>query len=57
MKNEHALVIGGGGVAGIALGNGRAGGLADAGVDVTDADFLFGTMDATKSAARRRRSP
>ncbi|WP_327689663.1 hypothetical protein [Streptomyces tubercidicus] len=57
MKNEHALVIGGGGVAGTALGNGRAGGLADAGVDVTDADFLFGTMDATKSAARRRRSP
>ncbi|MFE2970818.1 patatin-like phospholipase family protein [Streptomyces sp. NPDC059340] len=43
MKNERALVLGGGGVAGVPWATGVLAGLADAGVDVTDADFLFGT--------------
>ena len=38
-----ALVLGGGGVAGIAWETGVLLGLADAGVDLTDADLLVGT--------------
>ncbi|WP_371596753.1 patatin-like phospholipase family protein [Streptomyces sp. NBC_00564] len=52
MKNECALVIGGGGVAGIAWATGVLAGLADAGVDVTDADFLFGTSAGSVVAAQ-----
>lgn len=43
MGHERALVIGGGGVAGVAWATGVLAGLADAGVDVTDADLLLGT--------------
>ncbi|WP_392674628.1 patatin-like phospholipase family protein [Streptomyces sp. LN785] len=52
MKNERALVIGGGGVAGIAWATGVLAGLADAGVDVTDADFLLGTSAGSAVAAQ-----
>jgi len=52
MKNERALVIGGGGVAGIAWATGVLAGLADAGADVTDADFLFGTSAGSAVAAQ-----
>ncbi|MEU9169879.1 patatin-like phospholipase family protein [Streptomyces sp. NPDC048420] len=43
MSEERALVVGGGGVAGIAWATGVLAGLADAGVHVTDADLLLGT--------------
>jgi NTE family protein len=52
MKNERALVIGGGGVAGIAWATGVLAGLADAGADVTDADFLLGTSAGSAVAAQ-----
>ncbi|MBX7551212.1 patatin-like phospholipase family protein [Streptomyces sp. tea 10] len=52
MKNERALVVGGGGVAGIAWATGVLAGLADAGVDVTDADALFGTSAGSAVAAQ-----
>ncbi|MER6976624.1 patatin-like phospholipase family protein, partial [Streptomyces carpinensis] len=52
MENERALVIGGGGVAGIAWATGVLAGLADAGVDVTDADFLLGTSAGSVVAAQ-----
>jgi NTE family protein len=52
MKNERALVIGGGGVAGIAWATGVLAGLADTRVDVTDADFLFGTSAGSAVAAQ-----
>ncbi|MFF2515770.1 patatin-like phospholipase family protein [Streptomyces sp. NPDC058086] len=52
MKNERALVLGGGGVAGIPWARGVLAGLADAGVDVTDADFLFGTSAGSVVAAQ-----
>jgi len=52
MKNERALVIGGGGVAGIAWATGVLAGLADTGVDVTDADFLLGTSAGSVVAAQ-----
>ncbi|CUU58788.1 NTE family protein [Parafrankia irregularis] len=40
---RHALVLGGGGVAGIAWEIGLLVGLAEAGIDVTDADLVVGT--------------
>ncbi len=46
MGNERAVVIGGGGVAGIAWANGVIAGLADAGIDLTDADSYIGTSAA-----------
>jgi predicted acylesterase/phospholipase RssA len=52
MKNERALVISGGGVAGIPWATGVLTGLADAGVDVTDAVFLFGTSAGSVVAAQ-----
>ncbi|WP_371642031.1 patatin-like phospholipase family protein [Streptomyces mirabilis] len=52
MKNERALVLGGGGAAGIPWATGVLAGLADAGVDVTDADFLFGTSAGSVIAAQ-----
>ncbi|AJT63118.1 hypothetical protein T261_1432 [Streptomyces lydicus] len=52
MKNERALVIGGGGVAGIAWATGVLAGLAEAGVDVTEADALFGTSAGSAVAAQ-----
>ncbi|MFF4257302.1 patatin-like phospholipase family protein [Streptomyces sp. NPDC001663] len=52
MKDGRALVIGGGGVAGIAWATGVLAGLADGGVDVTDADFLLGTSAGSVVAAQ-----
>lgn len=52
MRDERALVIGGGGVAGIAWATGVLAGLADAGVDVTDADFLLGTSAGSAVSAQ-----
>ncbi|GAA1368607.1 patatin-like phospholipase family protein [Streptomyces beijiangensis] len=52
MKHESALVIGGGGVAGIAWATGVLAGLAAAGTDVTDADFLLGTSAGSAVAAQ-----
>ncbi|MGW3117357.1 patatin-like phospholipase family protein [Streptomyces sp. NPDC001107] len=52
MKDGRALVIGGGGVAGIAWATGLLAGLADGGVDVTDADFLLGTSAGSVVAAQ-----
>ncbi len=43
MPAGQALVLGGGGVAGIAWMTGLLAGLADAGQDVTGADLLVGT--------------
>jgi NTE family protein len=40
---SHALVLGGGGVAGIAWQTGVLHGMAEAGLDVTSADFMVGT--------------
>ncbi|WP_329115426.1 patatin-like phospholipase family protein [Streptomyces sp. NBC_01465] len=51
-KNERALVIGGGGVAGIAWATGVLAGLADAGTDVTDAELLLGTSAGSAVAAQ-----
>jgi len=52
MKDGRALVVGGGGVAGIAWATGVLAGLADGGVDVTDADFLLGTSAGSVVAAQ-----
>lgn len=52
MAEQRALVIGGGGVAGIAWANGVIVGLADAGVDVTDADLFVGTSAGANVAAQ-----
>ncbi|MBO2450973.1 patatin-like phospholipase family protein [Actinomadura barringtoniae] len=49
---ERTLVLGGGGVAGIAWANGVLAGLADAGTDVTDADLLIGTSAGSNVAAQ-----
>ena len=43
MTARHALVLGGGGIAGIAWHTGMLHGMAGAGLDVTDADFIVGT--------------
>ncbi|MEC3917122.1 patatin-like phospholipase family protein [Nocardia sp. CDC160] len=52
MANERALVLGGGGVAGIAWATGIVAGLADSGVDVTGADLLLGTSAGSNVAAQ-----
>lgn len=51
-KDTKALVLGGGGVAGIAWETGILAGLADAGVDVTDADLVVGTSAGATVAAQ-----
>jgi NTE family protein len=43
VSDRHALVLGGGGVAGIAWTTGLLAGLAEAGDRVTDADRIIGT--------------
>ncbi|MFE2995614.1 patatin-like phospholipase family protein [Nocardia sp. NPDC059246] len=52
MTTERALVIGGGGVAGISWATGILAGLADAGTDVTGADLLLGTSAGSNVAAQ-----
>jgi NTE family protein len=52
MAVEQALVLGGGGVAGIAWMTGLLAGLADAGQDVTGADLLVGTSAGATVAAQ-----
>ncbi|MFI6927992.1 patatin-like phospholipase family protein [Nonomuraea spiralis] len=50
----RALVIGGGGVAGIAWATGVLAGLADEGVDVRDADLIVGTSAGSAVGAQAR---
>ncbi|GGU64776.1 patatin [Streptomyces albospinus] len=52
MANERALVLGGGGVAGIAWMTGVLAGLADAGAQVGDAEYLLGTSAGSVVAAQ-----
>ena len=52
MDGEHALVLGGGGVAGIAWMTGLLAGLAQAGDDLTEADLLIGTSAGATVAAQ-----
>jgi NTE family protein len=52
MTIEQALVLGGGGVAGIAWMTGLLAGLADAGHDVTGADLVIGTSAGATVAAQ-----
>ena len=52
MSNDRALVLGGGGVAGIAWMTGLLAGLADAGQDVTAADVVIGTSAGSTVAAQ-----
>jgi NTE family protein len=52
MLEDHALVLGGGGVAGIAWMTGLLAGLADAGQDVTGADLIIGTSAGSAVAAQ-----
>jgi NTE family protein len=52
MADGHALVLGGGGVAGIAWMTGLLAGLADAGQDVTGADLVIGTSAGANVAAQ-----
>jgi NTE family protein len=52
MTVEQALVLGGGGVAGIAWMTGLLAGLADAGQDVTGADLVIGTSAGATVAAQ-----
>ncbi|RMI34201.1 patatin-like phospholipase family protein [Nocardia stercoris] len=52
MGVQRAVVLGGGGVAGIAWANGIVVGLADAGVDVTGADLFVGTSAGSNVAAQ-----
>jgi len=52
MTNGQALVLGGGGVAGIAWMTGLLAGLADAGQDVTGADVIIGTSAGANVAAQ-----
>jgi len=52
MVNETCLVLGGGGVAGIAWMTGLLAGLADAGCDETDADLVNGTSAGSSVAAQ-----
>ncbi|NUR82914.1 MAG: patatin-like phospholipase family protein [Nonomuraea sp.] len=49
---KKALVLGGGGVAGIAWATGLLAGLADQGVDVTDADRIVGTSAGSTVGAQ-----
>src|SRR5579863_10237599 len=50
--SERALVLGGGGSAGNAWLIGVIAGLADAGLDVTDADLIIGTSAGSTAAAQ-----
>ena len=52
MLEGHALVLGGGGVAGIAWITGLLAGLADAGQDVTGAELIVGTSAGATVAAQ-----
>lgn len=52
MQEGHALVLGGGGVAGIAWITGLLAGLAEAGDDITGADVLIGTSAGAAVAAQ-----
>jgi NTE family protein len=52
MTTRHALVLGGGGIAGIAWHTGVLSGLAEAGVDVTGADLIVGTSAGATVAAQ-----
>lgn len=52
MAGDRALVLGGGGVAGIAWQNGVLVGLGDAGVKVADAELLVGTSAGANVAAQ-----
>jgi len=52
MANGQALVLGGGGVAGISWITGLLAGLADAGQDVTGADVVIGTSAGANVAAQ-----
>ena len=51
MNASQALVLGGGGVAGVAWMTGLLTGLADAGEDVTEADLIIGTSAGASVAA------
>lgn len=53
-NGQRALVLGGGGVAGIAWANGVLAGLADEGVDVRDADLIVGTSAGSTVGAQAR---
>ncbi|MER8226022.1 patatin-like phospholipase family protein [Streptomyces sp. NPDC094143] len=55
-KDTKVLVLGGGGVAGIAWETGILAGLADAGVYVTDADLVVGTSAGATVAAQATNS-
>src|SRR3984957_10322122 len=52
MQDGHALVLGGGGVAGVAWLTGLLAGLGDAGDDVSGADVLIGTSAGAAAAAQ-----
>jgi NTE family protein len=52
MQDGHALVLGGGGVAGIAWMTGLLAGLAESGADLTGADLLIGTSAGAAVAAQ-----
>ena len=52
MENGQALVLGGGGIAGIAWMTGLLAGLAEAGQDVTGADLIVGTSAGSTVAAQ-----
>jgi NTE family protein len=52
MTLQRALVLGGGGVAGIAWETGVLAGLADAGVDAAAADYVLGTSAGSAVAAQ-----
>src|ERR1700761_3039314 len=52
MSFDQALVLGGGGVAGIAWMTGLLAGLADAGQDISRADLLIGTSAGATVAAQ-----
>jgi NTE family protein len=52
MSVTRALVLGGGGLAGIAWHTGVLAGLADGGLDVTDADLMVGTSAGSTVAAQ-----
>ena len=57
MAGNKALVLGGGGLAGIAWATGVLTGLAERGVDVTDADVIIGTSAGSAVAAQLGRGP
>ena len=55
MAMEKALVLGGGGVAGVTWMTGLLTGLAEAGQDVTGADLVVGTSAGARCRASGRR--